>query len=629
MRSPAPPQVFKRSLRSFLVLIIFAINADSALAKTTHFKYNATGSLGSPWVGLVPYAPEDSPPAPKTSLWAIATNTTPGWIVPRVGVPGPVRHAPTGLCIQAADSAAQNSVVGVATCRAGLRSQEFVLEPDGNLHLKQPASMCLAMQHFEGPEVVLWECNTGENEEFVFAGGSLCSKGDASHQARCLYVGKNVPHQNGGGGPGGSFPHSMENFYVSMASLMAGWSNFTFAAFEKKLDGIASRMNQGICRVYLDYPGKTHNKTDGVPAFLVPGLKFAYYGSKKCVDGTTSTGCNLSPDWSNTTLRKAMTALISEMGKRYDGDKRIAFWQVGFLGQWGEWHDPGNAQGGPQWASKDVQTEILHAFNSSFLTTPLLVRYPDVIGNYTPADIRIGFHDDSYAQDTIGNTSWNNNSWHFLTKLVRANATDRWQHVPIGGELRPELQKCIFNADLDSCKVGGLRAQDFNTCTNITHASWQWDDKMSLYTDTNGDLTRAKAAAAAMGYRLYVSQVGVTTSTSSSDSTSLTVSVSIQNTGVAPCYYPASLLLTYPCSTNKNCTKTFGPDLRTLLPSDRSLVADVSVVVPASIMLPSDGQQDSVGATVGVSVDTAHALRPVRFAVDGGDSTGVLWASSK
>lgn len=620
MRSSAATSLFMRSLRSVLVLIIFAISADSALAKTTHFKYNATGSLGSPWVGLVPYAPEDSPPAPKISLWAIAENTTLGWIVPRVGVPGPVRHAPSGLCLQAAEPAAQNSVVGVASCRAGVRSQEFLLEANGNLHLRQPAGMCLAIQHFEGPQVVLWECNTGENEELVFAGGSLCSKGDTTHQARCLYVGENVPHQNGAGG---DFPHSMENFYVSMASLMAGWSNFTFEAFEKKLDGIASRKNQGICRVYLDYPGKTHKKTDGVPAFLVPGLKFAYYGSKQCVDGTTSAGCNLSPDWSNTTLRKAMTTLIDEMGKRYDGDKRIAFWQVGFLGQWGEWHDPGNAQGGPQWADKDVQNEILLAFNTSFVTTPLLVRYPDVIGNYSAADLRIGFHDDSYAQDTIGNAGWN-----FLPRLVKANATGRWQHVPIGGELRPELQKCIFAADYaSSCKVGGLVAEDFNACTKATHASWQWDNQMFGYDASNGDLARAKAAAAAMGYRLFVPQIKVTSTGTGSDTgttpaESVSVSVSVQNTGVAPLYYPAHLLLTYPCSVRKNCTQTCGPDLRTLLPSDKPTeVACGSVAVLAL----SDGEQ---GVSVGVSVSTAYALKPVRFAVDGADAAGVLWATS-
>lgn len=596
------------------MLFVLALGMDLGRAKTTHFKYNATASLGSPWVGLVPYAPEEPPPDQKISLWAIAPNATldGGWTVPPVGVPGPVKHSPSGLCIQADESAAQSSTVGVATCQAGMRSQEFVLEANGNLHLKQPASMCLAFYFFEGPKVVLWGCNTGENEEIFFAGGSLCSKGDPDHQARCLYVGKNVPSQNGGGG---SFPYSMENFYVSMASLMAGWSNFTFAAFEKKLDGVASRKNQGICRVYLDYPGKTRKKTDGVPAFLVPGLKFYAYDS------------GVSPDWSNATLQRAMTTLIREMGKRYDGDKRIAFWQVGFLGQWGEWHDPGNAQGGPQWADVAVQNEILLAFNTSFKTTPLLVRYPDVIGNYSAADLRIGFHDDSYAQDTIGNEDW-----HFMPRMAKANATDRWRHVPIGGELRPEFQKCIFAANYaSSCKVGGLVPQDFNTCTQTTHASWQWDNQMFGYNASNGDLARAKAAAAAMGYRLFVPQIKVTSTgtgagtvpgTASAETLTVSVSVSVQNTGVAPLYYPARMLLTYPCSVHKNCTQACSPDLRTLLPSDKPTeVACKPVTVPAS----SDGEQ---GVSVGVSVSTAHAVKPVRFAVDGADAAGVLWATS-
>lgn len=292
----------------------------------------------------------------------------------------------------------------------------------------------------------------------------------------------------------------------------------------------------------------------------------------------------------------------------------------------GEWHDPGNAQGGPQWADKDVQTEILYAFNSSFLITPLPVRYPDVTGNYTPADIRIGFHDDSYAQDTIGNTSWYNTSWHFLTRSVKANATDRWQYVPIGGELRPEFQKCIFAADFAStCKVGGLRPQDFNTCTQITHASWQWDNELASYNSTNGDLGRAMAAAAAMGYRLFVPQIQVTATANSTDGASLSVSVSMQNTGVAPCYYPAHLLLTYPCSPTKNCTQAFGPDLRTVLPSERPTVAVVSVPVPESVLFSVAGQE---GVSVGVSVESTYVLKPIRFAVDGADNSGMLWASS-
>ena len=198
--------------------------------------------------------------------------------------------------------------------------------------------------------------------------------------------------------------------------------------------------------------------------------------------------------------------------------------------------------------------------------------------------------------------------------------------MPIGGELRPEFQKCIFAADFaDTCKCGGLVPQDFNTCTQTTHASWQWDNQLAGYDASNGDLARAREAAAAMGYRYFVPQIVVTTTAGaeSADSVLLSVSVSLQNRGVAPCYYPASLLLTYPCSADKNCTKTFGPDLRTLLPSEKPVVVSSGPVPVATSALL---EKESI--TVGVSIDSAHALTPVRFAVAGADPTGVLWASS-
>jgi hypothetical protein len=30
--------------------------------------------------------------------------------------------------------------------------------------------LCLAIENWEGPAVVMWRCNTGENEEFVVSG---------------------------------------------------------------------------------------------------------------------------------------------------------------------------------------------------------------------------------------------------------------------------------------------------------------------------------------------------------------------------------------------------------------------------------------------------------------------------
>jgi len=212
---------------------------------------------------------------------------------------------------------------------------------------------------------------------------------------------------------------------------MTDWNTYTLEKFEEMLDGIASRSKQAICRIYLDYPGKTRKPTDGVPAFLVPGLRFYSY------DG------GVSPDWENTTLQSAMNQLIAHLGSVYDGDRRIAYWQVGFLGKWGEWHD----EGGPPFASTKVQHAILIAFNTSFKQTALVVRYPDVLGGLSASSIRIGFHDDSFAQDTLPGPSW-----HFMSRMATAKAMDRWQTVPIGGEVRQNY-KHVYSHQISPRRV--------------------------------------------------------------------------------------------------------------------------------------------------------------------------------
>jgi hypothetical protein len=423
-------------------------------------------------------------------------------------------------------------------------------------------------------------------------------------------------------------------------------------------------------RVYLDYPGKTKKPTDGVPAFLVDGLKFYTYDT------------GVSPDWSNSTLRKAMVQLIHALGSRYDGDKHVAFWQVGFLGKWGEWHD----ESGPPFASKEVQTEILQAFDSAFNTTALLVRYPDVTGNLKPSDMRIGFHDDSFAQDTIINQSWGfmsrmesadalDRSGHqpfvvwvpssvcpifilFDTKTYVTYAHSRWKVVPIGGELRPELQACIFSEQIATAcpnPCSGQAPQDFTACTQQSHASWQWDNaitKKGSYSNP-GDYERALVAAAGMGYRYFVPRVDVTLTAAPAAAAAaavaadadadrvvvVQVSVHIQNTGVAPAYYSSFLQLTNlnlmapPSSSSSpsllSLPSSFGQDLRTLLPSSAPTVVNgtITVTMPALASESTDSASTSAsagyGLSLGLSVTSENALRPIRFAVKG-DVDGVL-----
>lgn len=143
-------------------------------------------------------------PSSKMYLWGVDPEQAgSGWSMGAVGVAAPIKHEPSGLCIDAADGGAekQGTEFDLVPCNGG-DSQSFVLEANGNLHAaKTPNKLCLAIENFEGAGVVSYSCNKGENEEFIFDSDkkNICSKGDLVHKARCLDARPQVP-QGGGGG---------------------------------------------------------------------------------------------------------------------------------------------------------------------------------------------------------------------------------------------------------------------------------------------------------------------------------------------------------------------------------------------------------------------------------------------
>eukprot|EP01121_Diplochlamys_sp_Union-15-3_P022821 TRINITY_DN9832_c0_g1_i1.p1 TRINITY_DN9832_c0_g1~~TRINITY_DN9832_c0_g1_i1.p1 ORF type:complete len:425 (+),score=68.04 TRINITY_DN9832_c0_g1_i1:127-1275(+) len=378
----------------------------------------------------------------------------------------------------------------------------------------------------------------------------------------------------------------MENYYVAMKDLMNGPNSFTFdSGLEPSLKSVADRGHQSIFRVYVDYPSRTLKPTDGVPAYLVPGLKFFTY---------TNDGGGVSPDWTNQTLISAMVSLIEAIGRKYDGDNRIAFIQVGFLGHWGEWHDEVIP-----FASESVQNQILEAFDKSFQTTKILARYPDRLGTYLAPQLKLGFHDDSFGQDTL----YPNSSWSFTNQLVRGQALNNWKNYPIGGEVRPESQLCIFAADpMEACKGKGVTPQDWDQCVQATHSSWQWD--FSAFSGSGyppEDLPRALEGALSMGYQFYIPNVTVTV-----QSSQIKIETYVWNKGNAPFYYPLQLKVNY-----DEKAAYFTDPLNKLLPSEQANA--MSLILP----LPSSRQ-------IKLSLDSKYIIRPIVFAQKNAASDGII-----
>ena len=84
-------------------------------------------------------------------------------------------------------------------------------EASGNLRLKGGSKKCLALWKGNGPGVVIYSCNDGDNEVFTLSKGTLCSKtknGDheTPHEKLCLTTNSTKPTAGGAGG-GGHHPH--------------------------------------------------------------------------------------------------------------------------------------------------------------------------------------------------------------------------------------------------------------------------------------------------------------------------------------------------------------------------------------------------------------------------------------
>ncbi len=309
-----------------------------------------------------------------------------------------------------------------------------------------------------------------------------------------------------------TFPHSMEWAYIPWRQLQRGEGEFTWQPLEELLDEIAGRGHQAAFRIYADYP----NTPSALPEFLAGVARHEYTDFDNGRDAIS-----LAPDYDDPRLVRAMLRAIAALGSRYDGDPRVGFITVGFIGFWGEWHTYRPSCQCDQWMpSRKTQRAVLQAFDRAFEYTRLLVRYPDV--GWRGDDV--GFHDDSFAYHTTGPEDW-----MFVSRMRSAGTLRQWRREPIGGELRPQVQACTFS--LPACNPAG---QDFAGSVEATHASWLIDYHAFAPGHTGADRARAEAGARRLGYDLFVSAVKLKDINARD---ALRVEIRMQNRGVAPFYY--------------------------------------------------------------------------------------------
>lgn len=341
------------------------------------------------------------------------------------------------------------------------------------------------------------------------------------------------------GEPTSDFPDSMEYLYVPMKDIWNEHGETFDTGLEPLLEQARGRNHHVVMRIFIDYP----SQESALPDYLQDSVSCEPYFEH---------GGGCSPDYENPLLQDAILSLIQQLGERYNADKRIGFIQAGFLGFWGEWHTWPNSN----WFASDVfQQEVMDAFVESFPDTFVQLRYPTSFS----AEKNLGYHDDSFSYSTLGDVEW-----FFYPKLLQVGAENKWKDVPIGGELRPELQPVIFAANYEQ----DVYAQDFIECVEQIHPTY-----MLNYWAFNGagqgyegdDRIQAEYAAQRMGYQFELLNAELQVTQERVDKVSAIIKLQIAQTGVAPFYYPLYVLL---ISKDSNFSVSSDIDLRLLLPGD-------------------------------------------------------------
>ncbi|EFC37877.1 predicted protein [Naegleria gruberi] len=331
---------------------------------------------------------------------------------------------------------------------------------------------------------------------------------------------------------------------------MNGTQSFTFSAtLEPYLNNVKSRKRQAIFRIYLDYPNccPDGQYNTGVPDFLLTGANPVTFTSYPDYGG------GKSPDYSNERLVSSIEQLIAELARKYDGDNRIAYVQVGILGYWGEFHTYPNTT---LMAPLATRLRVLSAFYNNFNITKLLVSQdsmqyfcPPLAGTTKNAgcDVSvtsapyptvsypsIGFHDDAFADSTYSATS--GKDYYFYNRLqsripdinsfLTASNGGKGGGV-MGGELYPSYQSKIFKTT--------WTGQDFSQCVKKTNATWLLNDYVfsTLANSPTTEWYAARNASLMLGYAFTLRNVEMTSITS----TSLTLTFGMENIGSAPFPY--------------------------------------------------------------------------------------------
>ncbi|MDI1248447.1 MAG: DUF4832 domain-containing protein [Lacunisphaera sp.] len=293
------------------------------------------------------------------------------------------------------------------------------------------------------------------------------------------------------------------------------------AVCDARWQGGAERNIKFIPRVYLTWP----RRESGWPADLPEG------------------------NFTSEQFKQRALALIKKLGQAWDNDSRVAFVEMGLIGEWGEMEWPDTTD--------EIKEAIAAQFANSFKNKLVMVRWPNT---YNDDIYNFGYYWDSWAHHDQRYYAFNLN-----------HTAPRWKTAVMGGEVA---------YDWGNSAIQPGKSPD-ESLVKPVHRDFVLDDIRKLHANhvgwiANYDPANATARAGAeivqkaLGYRFVVSEV--TYPKHIAAGTAFTVSFKVKNMGSSPFYYnwPVEVSLLDPKTKQPVWQSTYADvDIRKWLPGDQ------------------------------------------------------------
>lgn len=330
-------------------------------------------------------------------------------------------------------------------------------------------------------------------------------------------------------------------------------------------------------------------------------------------NNTPSTGGYFDPSFQD-----RMKKLIKKLGEAWDNDPRVAYVEMGLIGEWGEHHDPNITTvwlphtqdfhvANRTWIP-GIEETLGDAFKEAFKNKKVMVRYA-----YEFKDYEYGIYWDSWSIDEEIDRGYN----------AMMALGDRWKSQVIGGEITwgwgslynagyRSLEDCLANDGTRKLISDQIRSLHCNHLGGVTWANWS----NQLFYANASNLQKI------MGYRYVVNDFQYPARLETGQS--FNISFTVTNTGSSPFYYdwPVEISLIDPETRTvvwKQALET--PEISTWMPGDKWDTSKNAYSIPAEkikvseeLKLPDDLPQGQYAIALSV-LDPAGMLPSLRFAI--------------